>query len=84
MEHNWSPLEFQLPDGKEALQWEHGNMGSMEKPWSSHEFHAFPMLPTPGMGFCQPFTLFSDRIKCSPVAEIKSSVLLFKLYSVKN
>ena len=20
MEHNWSPLEFQLPDGKDALQ----------------------------------------------------------------
>ena len=36
------------------------------------------------MGFCQWFRYFSDRIKCTQVAEIKLSVLLFKQYLVKK
>ena len=36
------------------------------------------------MGFLQPFRYFSYGIKCTQVAEINSSVLLFKLYLVKN
>ena len=36
------------------------------------------------MGFCPPFRYLSDGMKCTQVAEIKSSVLLFKLYLVKN
>ena len=37
------------------------------------------------MGFCQWFRYFSDRIKCTQVAEIKLiSVLLFKQYSSQS
>ena len=36
------------------------------------------------MDFWQWFRYFSDRIKCTQVAEIKLSVLLLKQYLVKN
>ena len=36
------------------------------------------------MGFCQWFRYFSDKIKCTQVAEIILSVLLFKLYNSQS
>ena len=75
MEHNWSPLEFELPDGKDALQnnvsvmfqldWPANNRiiaGSLFSHFSGSLFSDFKMLGNTAVdGMATKFLYFEDE-----------------------